>query len=122
MEPNRRGRRVCLPALPIVSGLEGTSEQGGPEASSPLGVIGGKLDQRQPRAGHTQDNSHAATVPGCTRHRLVRMRIGPAIAVGAVTGLALGIVIGLITEVPLAPEVGLVLGALGGWLSHRDRA
>jgi hypothetical protein len=49
------------------------------------------------------------------------MRIGPAIAVGAVTGLALGIVIGLITDVPLAPEVGLVLGALGGWLTRRDR-
>ena len=50
------------------------------------------------------------------------MRIGSAIAVGAVTGLALGIVIGLITDVPLAPEVGLVLGALGGWFSRRDRA
>jgi hypothetical protein len=45
MEPNRRGRRVCLPAPPIVSGLEGTSEQSGPEASSPLRVIRGKLDQ-----------------------------------------------------------------------------
>jgi hypothetical protein len=50
------------------------------------------------------------------------MSIGPAIAVGAGTGLGLGIVIGLITDVPLAPEVGLVLGALGGWLSGRDRA
>jgi Kef-type K+ transport system membrane component KefB len=25
-------------------------------------------------------------------------------------------------RLPLAPEVGLVLGALGGWLSRRDRA
>ncbi|MFL5975807.1 MAG: hypothetical protein ACJ76G_11785 [Solirubrobacterales bacterium] len=50
------------------------------------------------------------------------MSIGPAIAVGAVIGLALGIVVSLITDVPLAPEVGLVLGALGGWLSRRDRA
>jgi len=48
------------------------------------------------------------------------MRIGPAIAVGAVIGLALGVVISLTTEIPLAPEVGLVLGALGGWVSHRD--
>ena len=48
------------------------------------------------------------------------MSIGPAIAVGAVIGLALGIVIAVTTDVPLAPEVGLVLGALGGWLSaHR---
>ena len=50
------------------------------------------------------------------------MSIGLAIEVGAVTGLALGIVIGLTTDVPLAPEVGLVVGALGGWLSRRDRA
>jgi uncharacterized membrane protein len=50
------------------------------------------------------------------------MSIGPAIAVGAVTGLALGIVIGLITDLPMAPEIGLVLGALGGGLSRRDRA
>jgi hypothetical protein len=50
------------------------------------------------------------------------MSIGPAIAVGAVIGLALGIVIAVITDVPLAPEVGLVLGALGGWLTLRDRA
>jgi hypothetical protein len=49
------------------------------------------------------------------------MSIGAAIAVGAVTGLALGIVISLTTDVPLAPEAGLVLGALGGWLWRRDR-
>ena len=50
------------------------------------------------------------------------MSMGAAIAVGAVTGLALGILISLATEVPLAPEVGLVLGALVGWLARRDRA
>jgi hypothetical protein len=49
------------------------------------------------------------------------MSIGLAIAVGAVTGLALGIVISLTTDLPLAPEVGLVLGALGAWLLRRDR-
>jgi hypothetical protein len=49
------------------------------------------------------------------------MSIGLAIAVGAVTGLAIGIVISLTTDLPLAPEVGLVLGALGGWLLRRDR-
>jgi hypothetical protein len=46
--------------------------------------------------------------------------MGAAIAVGAVAGLVLGIVISLITDVPLAPEVGLALGALGGWLSRRE--
>jgi hypothetical protein len=47
--------------------------------------------------------------------------MGPAIALGAVVGLALGIVVSVTTDVPLAPEVGLVLGVLGGWLSRRDR-
>lgn len=50
------------------------------------------------------------------------MSIGAAIAVGAVIGLALGIVISLTTDVPVAPEVGLVLGALGGWLPRRGGA
>jgi hypothetical protein len=50
------------------------------------------------------------------------MRTGAAVAVGAVAGLALGIVISLTTDVPLAPEVGLVLGALAGWLVRRNRS
>jgi hypothetical protein len=50
------------------------------------------------------------------------MSIGAAVAVGAVTGLALGIVISLTTDIPLAPEAGLVLGALAGWLTRRNRA
>jgi hypothetical protein len=54
-------------------------------------------------------------------HRLARVSIGTAIALGAVVGSALGIVISVTTDVPLAPEAGLVLGALLGWLSRRDR-
>jgi hypothetical protein len=50
------------------------------------------------------------------------MSSGAAIAVGAVSGLVLGIVVSLATDVPLAPELGLALGALAGWLWHRDRA
>jgi hypothetical protein len=45
-----------------------------------------------------------------------------AIALGAVVGLALGILISVTTDVPLAPEAGLVLGALVGWLARRSRA
>ena len=50
------------------------------------------------------------------------MSVRATVAVGAVVGLALGIVVGVTTDVPLAPEAGLVLGGLLGWLSRRDRA
>jgi uncharacterized membrane protein len=45
------------------------------------------------------------------------------VAVGAVVGLVLGILVSVTTDVPFAPEAGLLLGALVGWLSHalRDR-
>jgi hypothetical protein len=49
------------------------------------------------------------------------VRIGTAIGLGAVIGLALGILVSVATDLPLAPEAGLVLGALLGWLSRRDR-
>jgi hypothetical protein len=45
--------------------------------------------------------------------------VGAAIAAGAVLGLVLGIVVSVATELPFAPEGGLVLGALLGWLSRR---
>ena len=41
------------------------------------------------------------------------------LVVGAVIGLALGVVVSLSTDVPFAPEAGLVLGLLGGWLARR---
>lgn len=50
------------------------------------------------------------------------MTVGAAIAIGAAIGLVLGIVIAVTTDVPLAPEAGLVLGAIAGWLSRRDHA
>jgi hypothetical protein len=50
------------------------------------------------------------------------MSMPVAIAVGAVLGLALGIVVSVTTDVPLAPEVGLVLGALAGWFWRRQGA
>jgi hypothetical protein len=46
--------------------------------------------------------------------------VGAAIAVGAVTGLALGILVSVTTDVPLGPEAGLAAGALVGWLWRRD--
>jgi hypothetical protein len=50
------------------------------------------------------------------------MSLGATIVVGAVIGLALGIVVSVTTDVPLAPEAGLLLGALVGWLSRRNSA
>jgi len=44
------------------------------------------------------------------------------LVIGAVVGLALGILVSVTTDVPFAPEIGLVLGALLGWLSHRSTA
>ena len=47
------------------------------------------------------------------------MSVGVTIAVGAVLGLVLGIIVSVATDLPFAPEGGLVLGALRGWLSRR---
>ena len=49
-------------------------------------------------------------------------RHGVVIAIGAVVGLALGIIVSLTTDLPLAPELGLLLGALVAWLSRREPA
>jgi hypothetical protein len=50
------------------------------------------------------------------------MSVGAAIALGAVLGLALGIVVSVLSDVPFAPEAGVALGVLAGWLSRRKRA
>jgi hypothetical protein len=42
-------------------------------------------------------------------------------AAGALVGLAVGILVSVTTDVPLAPEAGLLLGALLGWAAHRLR-
>lgn len=48
------------------------------------------------------------------------MSTGGAIAVGAGVGLLLGILVSITTDIPLAPEVGLLIGGLAGWLSRRS--
>jgi hypothetical protein len=41
------------------------------------------------------------------------------LVLGGVIGLALGVLVSVTTDLPLAPEAGLVLGALVGWFSRR---
>jgi hypothetical protein len=50
------------------------------------------------------------------------MSVGVAVALGGVVGLALGVLVSATTDLPLAPEAGLVLGLLIGWLSRRNPA
>ena len=44
------------------------------------------------------------------------------LGVGALIGLVLGILASVTTDVPLAPEAGVLLGALVGWLFGRVSA
>jgi len=41
---------------------------------------------------------------------------GAAIAIGGGVGLVVGILVSLVSDIPLAPEGGLLIGALAGWL------
>jgi hypothetical protein len=41
---------------------------------------------------------------------------GASIAVGGGVGLVIGVLIAVLTDLPLAPEGGLVVGLLAGWL------
>jgi hypothetical protein len=49
------------------------------------------------------------------------MSVGAAIAVCAVIGLAIGILVSVATDLPLMPELGLVLGGVLGWAARRQR-
>ena len=53
---------------------------------------------------------------------VVRVSDGAVIAIGAAIGLALGVLVSVTTDLPLAPEIGLLLGGLIGWLSRRGRS
>ena len=52
--------------------------------------------------------------------RAPRVSAGAAIAIGAAVGLVLGILISIATDLPLAPEVGALLGGVVGWLATRS--
>jgi hypothetical protein len=48
------------------------------------------------------------------------MSSGAAIGIGAAVGLAVGILVSIATDVPLAPEGGLLIGVLVGWFGLRS--
>jgi hypothetical protein len=50
------------------------------------------------------------------------MSIGAAAVIGGAIGLVLGTIVTVTTDLPLAPEVGVALGALVGWLARRNDA
>ena len=43
------------------------------------------------------------------------------VVLGAAVGVALGILVSVTTDVPFAPEIGLLLGALVAWFSATGR-
>lgn len=65
------------------------------------------------------EKQRSAWEAGAWSIRVDALSTGAAIGVGAVAGLVLGILVSVATDLPLAPEVGLLLGALGGWLFGR---
>jgi hypothetical protein len=48
-----------------------------------------------------------------------RRRTWVFVVVGAVIGFGLGVFVSVTTDIPLAPEVGLLIGLFVGWLSRR---
>jgi hypothetical protein len=66
VQPNRRNGRPRLPAptLSFAAALQGSAEQGAPEAQRTLGFVGGELDQgqRQPLHAHKHNARRARSV------------------------------------------------------------
>ena len=110
-----------------------TPPGGSPGALDPAGhshpAVRWLWTSRSKMFGGFGDPAWPLTARDCQAHRvdgsghtLAPMGVGVAIAVGAVLGLALGILVSVTTDLPRAPEGGLALGALVGWLSRRNRA
>jgi hypothetical protein len=48
-----------------------------------------------------------------------RRRTWLFVVIGAMIGLGLGVGVSITTDIPLAPEAGLLIGSLVGWLLRR---
>jgi hypothetical protein len=44
------------------------------------------------------------------------------LAVGVAIGLGLGVIVSVTTDIPFAPEIGLVVGLAAGWLTRLSTA
>jgi hypothetical protein len=64
-------------------------------------------------------NLKRAPHPGRKEGGAVKRETWVFVAVGAVIGLAIGLLVRPITDVPLVPETGLIFGALVGWFLRR---
>src|SRR4051812_41443931 len=90
--------------------------------STPRTLADGLTRCRDERHRHHASESRPVASCSCPPVDLRGMSVGAAIVLGAVLGCALGVVLSVTTDVPLAPEAGLVLGALAGWLWGRRGA
>ena len=82
--------------------------------------VSARRKMRQPASPRSTRKTRLRRHPSRSNDDVVGMTVGAAIAIGAAIGLVLGILIAVTTDVPLAPEGGLVLGGLVGWLSRRS--
>ena len=48
------------------------------------------------------------------------MSLGARIAIGGAVGFGLGILVAVLTDLPLAPEIGVIIGIAVGWASGRN--
>lgn len=111
---------LCCPLGPQREPAAATDEPGHRWCASAANGYEASKKGRRLRGERT-----ATTCPGERRRVAIvtrdRRRIW-FVAVGAVVGLAVGILVSVTTDVPFAPEIGLLLGALVGWLVRRDGA
>jgi hypothetical protein len=71
------------------------------------------IDQTVPLA---QDGAMAGGIAGESRPLWLFL------VIGAVVGVALGVVLAVSTDIPLAPEIGLIVGLAAGWGVSRMRS
>jgi hypothetical protein len=106
------GRRSPLPGKLAASVVPVSLEQKGGHLQPPFCI---SIDLLDPVVRGSQDRLAMARTATRDRRRIW------FVVAGAVVGVALGIFVSVVTDVPLAPEAGLLFGALVGWFLARSR-